>query len=79
MKEAFLVSCRTYVANTDEYQSYVLEEMVLNFKSKFPEYRKNKYYRWDFKSRFILFLLRISPKMGARYIRNQVQKIGNKV
>ena len=79
MKEAFLVSCRTYVANTDDYQSYVLEEMFLNYRSKFPEYRKNKYYSLDFKARFTLFLLRLSPKMGARYIRNKVQKIGNRV
>ena len=79
MKEAFLVSCRTYVANTDDYQSYVLEEMFLNYKSKFPEYRANRYYKRDLKARFTLFLLRISPKMGARYIRNKVQKIGNRV
>lgn len=79
LREAFLVSCRTYVANTDDYQSYVLEEMFLNFRSKFPEYRSNRYYRRDFKSRFTMFLLRVSPKMGARYIRNKVQKIGNKV
>ncbi|MBO4571324.1 MAG: glycosyltransferase [Bacteroidales bacterium] len=79
LKEAFLVSCRTYVANTDEYQSYVLEEMFLNFRSKFPEYRQNRYYRRDLRSRFTLFLLRTSPKAGARYIRNKVQKIGNRV
>lgn len=79
LREAFLVSCRTYVANTDDYQSYVLEEMYLNFRSIFPEYRSNRYYRRDFRSRFTMFLLRISPKMGARHIRNKVQKIGNRV
>lgn len=74
LKKAYLVSAFTYIGNSDDPQTYVLEEMYLNFKSKFPEYRKNRHYRLSPKTRAAMTLVRNFPRLAIRVVRKRIRK-----
>jgi hypothetical protein len=79
LKKAYLLGIFTYIYNEDYPQTLVLNNIYNHLISYVPYYKRNSYYREDYRMRLLHTLIRTFPALAKKliplYIRKTIMKL----